>query len=212
MSGAGVGIDVGAARLHLVALGGDGLVLAGDVLLADDVPAAVAWVQRFQPLRVAVDAPAALSPMAHAGDGSLSPKFRAARCGEIALGREAGVWVPWVAPPVGARDVAGWIRVGLELFSALEAAGIEAVETYPHAAFLLLARGDRVPPKSSPAGVARRAELLGEAGVRERTLPLWGHDGLDACAAALVAASTDAQVLTCGHDGSSIWLPAAPVR
>lgn len=203
----GVGIDVGASRLHLVAIGGGGRALAGDVVAADDVAGAVAWVQRIDPVRVAVDAPSALSPGAHLDDVSLAPKFRAARCGEIALGRDVGVWVPWVSPPVGAPDVAAWIRVGLELFSELAAAGVEAVETYPHAVFRALAGGERVPAKSSPAGLARRVELLREAGVVDPTLPLWGHDGLDAGAAALVAASADPQVLTCGHDGSSIWLP-----
>ena len=209
MSGAGVGIDVGASRLHLVALDEDGAVLAGEVLPADDLGAAVDWVRRFAPDRVAVDAPSALSPGAHADDVSLAPKFRAARCGEIALGREAGVWVPWVSPPIGASDVAAWIEVGLALFAALAGAGLDAVETYPHAVFRTLAGGPQVPAKSSPAGLARRGELLRSAGVTEPTLPLWWHDGLDACAAALVAAAPDPQVLTCGHDGSSIWLPPA---
>ena len=67
-----------------------------------------------------------------------------------------------------------------------------------------------MPAKSTPAGLRRRVELLRAAGVAEVTLPLWGHDGLDACAAALVAASAQPRVLTCGHDGSSIWLPSLP--
>lgn len=207
MSGAGVGIDVGGSRLHLVALGGDGHVLAGEVLAAEDVGDVVAWAMRFEPRRVAIDAPSALSPAVHRDDASLAPKFRVARCGEIALGREAGMWVPWVSPPAGTTDVAGWIAVGLRLFAALVEAGLEAVETFPHAAFRALAGSLRVPAKTSAEGLAHRVELLRAAGVVEPTLPLWGHDGLDACAAALVAASPDPQVLTCGHDGSSIWLP-----
>lgn len=208
MSGAGVGIDVGASTIHLVALTGDGRVLAGGVLPADDVPGAMAWVQRFHPVRVAVDAPSGLSSGAHLADASLAPKFRAARCGEIALGRELGVWVPWVSPPMDALDVAPWITVGLALFAGLAAAGVEAVETYPHAVFRGLAGGQRVPAKSTAAGLARRAQLLAGAGVAEPTLPLWGHDGLDACAAAVVAADPAARAVTCGHDGSSISLPA----
>lgn len=158
--------------------------------------------------RVAIDAPSALSPGAHADDTTLAPKFRAARCGEIALGREGGVWVPWVSPPVGARpdDVAGWIAVGLAVFDALGAAGFACVETFPQAVFRSLA-GGRLPAKSSPEGLARRAELLRAAGVHETTLPLWGHDGLDAAACALVAADPSARALTCGHDGSAVWLP-----
>ena len=198
--------------MHLVALRG-GRVVAGDVLPSDDVAAVVRWV-RFvgdDVVRVAVDAPSALSPLVHAGDDTLAPKFRAARCGEIALGRDAGVWVPWVSPPADrSLPVAGWIEVGLRLFEGLAAAGYEAVETYPHAVFRSLAGGARVPAKSTAAGLRRRVELLRAAGVAEVTFPLWGHDGLDACAAALVAAAPDPRVLTCGHDGSSIWLPSQP--
>ena len=179
------------------------------MLAADDLDGVRSFVERAGAERVAVDAPSGRSPLAHAGDSSLAPKFRAARCGEIALGREAGVWVPWVSPPVGAGEVAGWIRVGLALFVALADAGVETVETFPHAVFRSLAGGARVPAKSSPEGLARRVELLRDAGIVEPTLPLWGHDGLDAGAAALVAADPSPRVLTCGHDGSSIWLPGA---
>jgi hypothetical protein len=190
VSGAGVGIDVGASRVHLVAVRG-GRVVAADVLPADDTAGVLSLV------------------LAHADDAALAPKFRAARCGEVALGREAGVWVPWVSPPADrSAPVAGWIEVGLTLFAALGGAGVDAVETYPHAVFRALAGGARIPGKSTPEGRRRRVELLRAAGILEATLPLWDHDGLDAGAAALVAASPEPRVLTCGHDGSSIWLPA----
>jgi predicted nuclease with RNAse H fold len=208
VSGAGVGIDVGASRLHLVALAGDRRVLSAAVLPTTELADAVAFCVGVGPRRVAVDAPSGLSPSAHADDGTLAPKFRAARCGEIALGRDAGVWVPWVSPPIGAVDIAPWIAVGLALFDALADAGLEAVETYPHAVFRSLADGERVPAKSTAEGLRRRVQLLRAAGVEEPTLPMWGHDGLDAAAAALVAVDREPQVLTCGHDSSSIWLPA----
>lgn len=199
--------------MHVVAVGEGGDVVAADVLPAGAVDEVVVWLRTLErPVRrVAVDAPSALSPGAHGDDVALAPKFRAARCGEIALGREVGVWVPWVSPPVGApaAGVAGWIAVGLALFDAVGAAALEAVETFPHAVFRVLSRGERIPAKSSPAGRARRVELLRAAGVREATLPLWGHDGLDATAAALVAADPAPAVVTCGHDGSSIWLPGS---
>ena len=179
------------------------------VLDADDVDAAVAWVRSTGAARVAVDAPSALSTSPHADDVALGRKFRAARCGEVALGREAGVWVPWVSPPVGAPDVARWIAVGLAHCDALAVAGIDAVETFPHAAFRRLAGGQRVPAKSSAEGLAARAALLAGAGVGEPSLPLWSHDGLDACVAALVASSPASEEITCGHDGSAIWLPPA---
>lgn len=176
--------------------------------------AAAAWVSELgdEVGRVAIDAPSALSTGAHAGDVALAPKFRAARCGEVALGREHGVWVPWVSPPVGAVDVAGWIRVGLAVFEAMAAAGVDAVESYPQAVFRSLAGGARVPAKSSAEGLARRVELLRAAGVVDATLPMWGHDGLDAAACALVAADPLARAVTCGHDGSAIWLPGPGVR
>lgn len=185
-------------------------MVAADVLAADDVEVAVDWVRALgrEVGRVAVDAPSALSVGAHADDAALAPKFRAARCGEVALGVERGVWVPWVSPPVGAADVAGWITVGLSLFAGLSSAGFDSVETFPHAVFRTLAGGLRVPAKSSPEGLARRVELLRAAGVVEPTLAMWGHDGLDAAACAVVAADPRACAVTCGHDGSAIWLPA----
>ena len=194
--------------MHAIALDG-GRVMRGDVLppVAAEV---VAWVRGLgAPVRrVAVDAPSARSPLHHAGDETLAPKFRRARCGEIALGRDVGVWVPWVSPAEG-EDLPAWIAVGLSTFAALAAAGFDAVETYPHAVFRTLA-GGRVASKSTAAGRAERVRLLRAAGVAEVTLPLWDHDGLDACAAALVAADPSARALTCGHDGSAIWLPGTP--
>jgi hypothetical protein len=206
----GVGIDVGASRLHLVSVAG-GRVAGAAVLDAGDPEGAVRWAVEAGATRVAIDAPSALSTAPHAGDRALGRKFRAARCGEVALGRDEGVWVPWVSPPVGAADVAGWITVGLALFEACETAGVVAVETFPHACFRVLAGGVRVPAKSTPAGIAARAALLTAAGVTERSLPFWTHDGLDAAVAALVAASPDARRVGCGHDASAIWLPAASV-
>jgi hypothetical protein len=190
--------------VHALAL--DGIhVVGGDVFPADDVDAVVAWVGAVA--RVAIDAPSALSPLAHADDETLAPKFRAARCGEIALGRDVGIWVPWVSPAEG-DEVAPWIDVGLALFAAFADAGVDAVETFPHAVFRRLNGGARIAPKSSAAGRVQRIGLLRAAGVREATLPLWDHDGLDALAAALVAADPAAEAITCGHDGSAIWLPS----
>jgi predicted nuclease with RNAse H fold len=206
----GVGLDVGARWVHAVALR-EGTVVGAEVLAADDADAVASWVAALGRgvARVAIDAPSGLSAGAHAGDTTLAPKFRAARCGEVALGRDAGVWVPWVSPPAGATDVAPWITVGLSLFATLTGAGHDVVETFPHAVFRCLAGGARVAAKSTPAGLAERVALLRAAGVTDATLPLWGHDGLDAAAAALVAADPAARAVTCGHDGSAIWLPAA---
>lgn len=183
-------------------------MVGADVLT--DVGDVVGWAASLGAVeRVAIDAPSALSPLAHAADLTLAPKFRDARCGEIALGREVGVWVPWVSPAAGAGDIAPWIRVGLSLFAAFADVGVEAVETFPHAVFRTLNGGARVAAKSKPEGLAERAALLRAAGIDEPTLPLWGHDGLDAAAAALVAVDPEARAVTCGHDGSAIWIPSA---
>lgn len=196
--------------MALAPAAGDGLSVVGADVLTDagDV---VAWVASLGRVgRVAIDAPSGLSTLVHADDLTLAPKFRVARCGEIALGREVGIWVPWVSPAVGVAELAPWSSVGLALFAACADAGIEAVETFPHAVFRTLNGGARVAAKSKPEGLAERAALLRAAGVDEPTLPLWGHDGLDAAAAAVVATDPEARSVTCGHDGSAIWIPLAP--
>jgi predicted nuclease with RNAse H fold len=111
-----------------------------------------------------------------------------------------------VAPLEPPRN--GWIAVGLRVFRALAAAGLRPIEVFPQAAFRVLA-GGAVPPKTRPEGLAARAELL-RAEVDEPSLSLWGHDGLDALVAAVVARDHAAGVAArvgCGHDASAIWLP-----
>lgn len=200
-----VGIDVGSRQLHAVALDEAAAVVGAAVLEADRLGDAVAWAAGAD--AVAVDAPDRWSTEPHASEDDLSPKFRTARCGEIALAREHRIWVPWVTP---ARPAEGWIRVGIDLFGALRAAGHQPVEVYPHAVFCVLG-GRRPPPKQQLAGAQARITLLESAGVTATWLPMWSHDALDAAAAALVAlhhAQGLARPATCGHDGSAIWLPA----
>src|SRR4051794_15523956 len=82
-AGTVVGIDVGAAALHCVALDRDGRVAGARVVSAADVrdlPRLLAGAAV-----VALDAPAAPSTLPHRDDASLAPKFRAARCAEVAL-------------------------------------------------------------------------------------------------------------------------------
>lgn len=90
------------------------------------------------------------------------------------------------------------------------AGAAELLEVFPQGIFRVLAGGP-VASKMTPAGLAARADLLREAGISDAGLAMWGHDGLDAAAAALVAlhhAQGRAEAVTCGHDGSAIWLPA----
>ena len=200
-----VGIDVGTRQLHAVALDGHARVVDVEVLDAARLDDAVAWVAGAR--AVAVDAPDRWSTQPHAADEDLSPKFRTARCCEIALAREHRIWVPWVTPT---RPGDGWIRVGIDLFDALRTAGHEPVEVYPHAVFCVLG-GCRPPPKQQRAGAQARIGLLEAVGLDASWLPMWSHDALDAAAAALVAldhANGEARSATCGHDGSALWLPA----
>jgi predicted nuclease with RNAse H fold len=206
------GIDVSATALHCVAvderlrLVDSGVFDAGDIgSLRDRIAGAAV---------VAIDAPASLSTEPHRNDRAISRKFQAARCGEVALGRDRGYWVPWVSP---VDEPPGWMRVGLELYAAVEAeAGSTAIEVYPHACFRELAHGARLPKKTTAAGVVRRVELLREVGLDTPSLQMWSHDALDAAVAAVTAAELHqgaAAKVTCragddiDHDGSAIWLP-----
>lgn len=157
---------------------------------------------------VAIDTLEEPSTAPHAGDETLSPKFRTARCAEIALGRERAIWVPWVTPTE--LDVCpGWMKVGFEVFAGARETGARVVEVFPHAGFRTLA-GAKVPSKLTAAGLLARAELLRRAGVSVDGLDM-SHDSLDACLAALIARQVGTGVadrVSCGHDGSAIWLPS----
>jgi len=187
--------------------GGSSVALAEVVEAADD-----AGVRELlgSVRGVAVDSPGAWSDAPHAGDESIARKFRLGRCGEIALGREYGIWVPWSTPPEPAPGT--WMAAGIELFATLRAAGHDPVEAYPYGGFRLLA-GRRLPKKTTVEGRAARAALLRSAGVEVDGLER-SHDFLDATLVALVARQRSlgtARVATCGHDQSGIWLPAPPL-
>src|SRR4051812_18951425 len=123
-----VGIDLGTRALHVVTLQEtrarmrvtDARVLTPD---AKSDPAPIVAAARA----VAIDAPAAPSSGCHAGDESLAPKFRTARCGEIALGRGAAIWVPWPTP-TGATDAPAWMQVGFAAWAAARAHAPEPIE------------------------------------------------------------------------------------
>jgi predicted nuclease with RNAse H fold len=206
-----IGIDVATNRLNCVALEADGSLAAGRVYAAHELGALTAWAA--EATVIAIDAPAALSTEPHVAENALSPKFRRARCAEIALGRDHGIWVPWTSPtgPPGP----GWIATGLELYSALAGSTrSELIEVFPYAAFRLLTRPARLAKKTSVAGMRQRIDALGAAGLCVEHLALWSHDSLDAAVAALVALQWRdgrAHPVTCGHDDSAIWIPALPV-
>lgn len=163
MTGRFAGIDVGERRLHGALVDADGRILDCAILPAGDPDALVGWCHDARV--VAVDAPEAPSTAPHADSTELAPKFRAARCAEIELGRGHGSWVSWVTPsrPTFPR----WMEIGFGVHRALgRSRRAEALEVYPHAAFRELAGGRRLPRKRSEAGRRERAELLARAGLR----------------------------------------------
>jgi hypothetical protein len=211
-----LGIDLGASAVHLAVVDSDGRgplrVSAARTFDATDLDAVVATARGVD--SVGIDAPAAPSTAVHRDDELISRKFRVARCGEIALGEQARIWVPWVTPP-DPDAVPGWMRVGFSVWDALIDAGHEPIEVYPAGCFRVLA--GRVPPKkTTAAGRRARIELLGGPIELPAGIELWSHDGLDALAAAFPAHQHATGVArACRHDkagcdGSAIWLPAAP--
>jgi len=213
MADRAVGIDLGARALHVAVLDTSRprfTVVETAVVRPDEEGAVLALCDGAA--AIAIDAPSDPSSTPHAGDPTLSPKFRVARCGEIALGQDHRSWVPWVTPE--AVDISPpWMQVGFRVWELLRDAGHAPMEVYPAGAFRALA-GTTLPKKSTVAG--RRARH----GVLERHIELpsdasaWGHDTIDATVASLVAAwsATSGPVVAAGHDhagadGSAIWIP-----
>jgi predicted nuclease with RNAse H fold len=221
-----LGIDLGASAVHLAVLEdgerdggrdrGDGgtrlRVRAARSVDAADLDTVLAIAHGAD--AVAIDAPAAPSTAVHRDDESLGRKFRVARCGEIALGEQARIWVPWVTP-ADPDAMPGWIRVGFSVWDALAGAGHEPIEVYPAGVFRVLA-GSVPPKKTTAAGRRARIDLLAPSIHLPAGIERWSHDGLDALAAALTASHhAIGRARGCGHgdpacDGSAIWLPASP--
>jgi hypothetical protein len=209
-----LGIDLGASALHAVVLTPvrrkRSRVEVATTAPAGDIPAVVELAAGCD--AVAVDAPSELSTAPHAGDSTLSAKFRTARCGEIALGTRGRIWVPWTTP-ADPDSVPAWMQVGFDVWSALRGAGHAPIEVYPHGVFAQLAGGERLAKKTRPDGHAQRVALLREHVDLPPGVELWSHDGVDAAAAALVARwSTDGRAEPFGHgeagcDRSAIWQP-----
>ena len=154
--------------------------------------------------RVAVDAPGGPSRGAHLLDGAVAAKFRPGRCSEIP--RPGVPAVPWVTP-LTEEASPGWMRRGFAVWDGLRSIGVDTVETFPAAVFHGM-NGRRWPPaKTTPAGRERRLTLLRRRLVLPAVAAVWGHDLIDATAAALVAASGRPQPHCCPvPDGSSLWL------
>lgn len=213
-----MGIDLGASTVHVVVVAGPARARAtvadARTFDASDPSSVVALADGAA--EIAIDAPAELSTAAHRDDATISNKFRTARCGEIALGQQAKIWVPWVTPWDAAK-VPGWMQVGFDLWRALRGAGHEPLEVYPSGVFTTLA-GKRLPKKSTRAGLRARIALLEPHVELPDAIEMWSHDGLDALGAAVTARQKWAGVAiriahaepTC--DGSAIWLPGRESR
>jgi predicted nuclease with RNAse H fold len=209
-----LGIDLGASTIHVVVVTDAPtsvpVVVDARTFDASDIEAVVTLAK--DAAAIAIDAPAELSTAPHRDDDAISNKFRTARCGEIALGQQAKIWVPWVTPH-DAAQVAGWMGVGFSLWRALRAAGHEPLEVYPAGVFKTLA-GKRVPSKSTRAGLQARIALLEPLVVLPEMIDMWSHDGIDALGAAITAYQASQGVAQRiahtggGCDGSAIWLPA----
>lgn len=208
-----VGIDLGARIVHVVALDDSGTVQLAESVPAPDVATVLPALS--SEAVVAIDAPDAQQVPRHLGDVALSPKFRPARCGEIALGSLRHYWVPWVTPPRGS-PCAPWMITGFGVWRTVLQRGLRAIEVYPHAAFLELSGGSRLGRKTTAEGRRQRSDLLEAAGVDLQDLDVTCHDILDAAVAAVVARDArlgTADEVSCRHadgtgsDGSAIWLP-----
>ncbi len=202
-----IGIDVAADQLNCVALDMSGTFAGGRVYAATELGRLSKWAAGAN--IIAIDAPAQLSTAPHSADESLPPKFRVARCAEIALGRDHRIWVPWASPT--GPPIPGWIATGLEVYSALaRSVRAELIEVFPYAGFRLLTQPAPLAKKTSVAGIRQRIDALRAEGLHADDLELWSHDSVDAALAAIIALQRQneaALAATCGHDGSVIWLP-----
>jgi predicted nuclease with RNAse H fold len=170
-----VGIDVGGRRkgFHGCAIRGSEIV-AGPQRLAD-VATAVAWVIDLAPAVVALDSPR-----------TCAPPGASSRADERELARAVcGIrWTPERSRLAG-NPYYEWVEHGLELYAALESAGIapdRLVETFPTAAWTIWA-GPRGRVPRSEWSAAALADL-GLAGLPDRRL---SQDDRDAVAAAVIA-------------------------
>jgi predicted nuclease with RNAse H fold len=164
------GVDVGGRRkgFHAAAIA-DGSLVAGPVRLPA-VGDAVEWLAALHPHVVAVDAPCRPAP-----DG-----LRSRPCERDLARAVCGIRYTPERAQLAANPYYAWIVHGFELYAALEAADLEAVECFPTASWTRWAgaRGFE-----SRAAWSRRALAdLGFGVVR-------GQDARDAIGAALTAAS-----------------------
>ncbi len=203
-----VGVDVGADRVHMVALNSALRVVTTTAMDPNRLELFESILRSCErPISVAIDGPDGPSLAPFHNDPTVSRKFRIARGCEVELGRQRKIWVSFATGP---EPLTGWALTAADLFALTRSFGHYALETYPYAVFHTLA-GHRLPKKTTGAGITARVSTLQNAGVHADSLPMWSHDGLDAAAAALVAAhhfQGSAVGIHCSLDQTTIWLPA----
>jgi predicted nuclease with RNAse H fold len=166
------GVDVGGRRKGFHAAVVDGRrVVAGPINLATPA-AAVGWLVGHRPQLVAVDSPCTLAP-----DGTRSRPDERRFAREVLSLR----YTPDRAGLEARRDYYEWIAHGLELYAALAAAGLRAVECFPTACWTIWAGGRGAESRARWSARALAARGLGDVPAR------LGQDGRDAIAAALTA-------------------------
>ncbi len=172
MSGLWAGIDVGGRRkgFHVAVIDEHGLV--DGPRRAGSVSAAVSSVRAFRPDLTAVD-----SPIVPAPDGHHLRECELQLCREVCGIR----WTPDRRSLEAKQSYYGWILHGLELYRALEGAGLQAIECFPTASW-----SRWVGPRGTKTRAAWTREALAALsfpGVPART----NQDDRDAIAAALTA-------------------------
>ena len=167
------GVDVGGRRkgFHVAVVEGDRRLLAGprQLLTPADV---VDWLLGHRPVMVAVDSPCRLAP-----DGARSRPDERRFAREVLSLR----YTPDRAALAASPAYYEWITHGLELYVALDAAGLSAVECFPTACWTIW---------SGPRGRESRARWSARALAARRLTRVpehLGQDGRDAIAAALTA-------------------------
>ena len=165
-----LGVDVGGKRkgLHIAVVDDRGVVTLASGL---DVAGVVAHVDAARPELVGIDSPRRCAPDGHT-----------AREDERMLARSVCA-IRWTPDAAGVRSSAyfAWIIHGLELFEAITARGVEAIEVFPTASWTRWhgVRGRRSRAAWSREGLA----AMRLAGVPDRT----NQDQRDAIAAAVTA-------------------------
>ncbi len=166
------GVDVGGLEkgFHASVVDDRRLVL-GPARLRSTTEAA-AWIRASGAALVAIDSPISCA----------SPGFRSRECEREVAARVCGIrYTPDEATVRADSPYYEWIRNGLDLYDALEQAGIEAIECFPTASFTRWGGSRGV--ESRAAWSRRTLTRLELEGVPKRL----SQDARDAIAAALTA-------------------------